>query len=171
MKLLKNLKQYTPDEPALGGAVAYLCDEDGNDWYEQQKEFSPDTVKIAYDSDGIIWAVSRDVSMLWPVNLSVAEIAEEKIPGELTDVGLWAFDGKSITPRKYSESERIKLVEEKKKQLLADANQKTQAWQTQLMLGMISDADKKLLITWMEYVQKIQALDGNEVVKWPEPPK
>lgn len=171
MKLLKNLKQYTPDEPALGVAVAYLCDEDGNDWYEQQKEFSPDTVKIAYDSDGIIWAVSRDVSMLWPVNLSVAEIAEEKIPEELTDVGLWAFDGKSITPRKYSKSERLKLVEEKKKQLLADANQKTQAWQTQLMLGMISDADKKLLITWMEYVQKIQALDGNEVVIWPEPPK
>ncbi|WP_139282303.1 tail fiber assembly protein [Serratia marcescens] len=44
---------------------------------------------------------------------------------------------------------------------------------TQLMLGMISDADKKLLITWMEYVQKIQELDGNgnEVVIWTEPPK
>ncbi|MBH2948239.1 tail fiber assembly protein [Serratia marcescens] len=172
MKHLKNLKRYTPEEPALGMAVAYLCDDDGNDWYEQQKGFSANTVKIAYDSEGIIWAVSRDVSMLWPVNLSVAELTARNTPSDLSDAGEWVFDGKKITRRAYTQAECVAQAEAKKKNLLTDANSKTQAWQTQLMLGMISDDDKESLIKWMSYVQKVQSIDtsGAPNITWPALP-
>ena len=172
MKNLKNLKQYTPTEPALGSAVAYLRDEDGNDWYEHQQEFAADTLKVAYDEEGIIWAVARDVSMLWPINLSVVEVSEEIAPRGLSDTGKWVFNGKKIIPRIYTKEEYKAQAQAQKELLLDEANKKTQAWQTQLMLGIITDADKASLILWMEYVQKVQAIDTHlaDKVAWPNPP-
>ncbi|WP_170865721.1 tail fiber assembly protein [Serratia plymuthica] len=172
MKNLKNLKQYTPNEPAFGKAVAYLHDEDGNDWYDHQKEFAAGTLKVAYDAEGIIWAVSRDVSMLWPINLSVVEVSEKSAPSGLSDTGEWVFNGKKITPRTYSKEEYKVLAQAQKELLLEEANKKTQAWQTQLMLGMINDTNKASLISWMEYVQKVQDIDVSEApnIAWPNPP-
>ncbi|MFV9180561.1 tail fiber assembly protein [Serratia marcescens] len=172
MKNLKTLKKYTPDEPALGTAVAYLRDEDGNDWYEHQKDFSADTVKVAYDTDGIIWAVARDVSMLWPIDLSVVEVSETDAPRGLSDTGEWVFNGKKIIPRTYTKEEYKAQAQAQKELLLDEANKKTQAWQTQLMLGIITDADKASLISWMEYVQKVQAVNVSLApnIKWPDQP-
>ncbi|VDZ64085.1 Caudovirales tail fibre assembly protein [Serratia odorifera] len=172
MKNLKNLKQYTPNEPALGTTVAYLRDEGGNDWYESQKDFSADTVKVAYDADGIIWAVARDVSMLWPINLSVAEVSEKSAPRKLSDTGTWVFNDEKIIPRTYTKEEYKAQAQAQKELLLDEANKKTQAWQTQLMLGIITDTDKVSLITWMEYVQKVQAVDIHlaDKIAWPNPP-
>ncbi|MGQ6476459.1 tail fiber assembly protein [Serratia sp. IR-2025] len=172
MKNLKNLKQYTPDEPALGTTVSYLRDEDGNDWYEHQKDFTPDAVKVAYDADGIIWAVARDVSMLWPINLSVVEVSDKSVPRGLSDTGEWVFNGKEIIPRTYTKEEYKEQAQAQKELLLGEANKKTQAWQTQLMLGIITDADKASLISWMEYVQKVQAVDVSSApnITWPDQP-
>ncbi|WP_025119775.1 MULTISPECIES: tail fiber assembly protein [unclassified Serratia (in: enterobacteria)] len=159
MKHLKNLKQYNPDEPELGAMVAYLRDEDGNDWYEQQRDFLPDTTKIAYDADGTVWAVTCDVSMLWPVNLSVVEVSQKNTPAGLSDAGGWMFNGKKIIPRIYTQAEHEAQAQAQKEKLMTEASAKTQAWQTQLALGMITEGDKKSLIEWMEYVQKVQAID------------
>lgn len=62
----------------------FLESDDGQDWYECQSLFSDDTAKIMYDHEGVIWGVvnkpvpqrgnTYSVSMLWPVNMSVAEI-------------------------------------------------------------------------------------------------
>ncbi|CAM6900362.1 tail fiber assembly protein [Morganella morganii] len=63
-------------------------------------------------------------------------------------------------------------AEAKKQALIAEANQKTQMWQTQLMLGIITEEDKASLKEWMLYVQDVQAVDpflGAGVV-WPTPP-
>lgn len=172
MKILKNLKQYTPDEPVLGTAVAYLRDEDGNDWYEHQKDFTSGAVKVAYDADGIIWAVARDVSMLWPINLSVVEVSDKSVPRGLSDSGEWVFNGKKIIPRTYTKEEYKEQAQAQKELLLGEANKKTQAWQTQLMLEIITDADKASLILWMEYIQKVQAVDVSLApnIKWPDQP-
>lgn len=172
MQHLKNLKQYQPDEPALGATVVYLCDEEGRDWYEQQRDFLSDTTKIAYDADGIVWAVSRDVSLLWPVSLSVIELGPKDTPAGLSDAGGWMFNGQKIIPRIYTQAEHEAQAQAQKEKLMIEASAKTQAWQTQLMLGMITEGDKKSLIAWMAYVQQVQAMDVGLApdIVFPDPP-
>lgn len=56
--------------------------------------------------------------------------------------------------------------------LLSEANSYTQPWQTQLMLGIISDADKASLTIWMKYYQQVQNIDTSKApdITWPEKP-
>jgi len=56
--------------------------------------------------------------------------------------------------------------------LLSQVNEKTGVWQTQLTLGIITDADKATLISWMKYAQAISAVDVTAApdIEWPEIP-
>ncbi|HDC2657873.1 TPA: DUF4376 domain-containing protein [Salmonella enterica] len=92
MITLNNLTRYTPDVSISG--VIYLRDDKGNDWYESQSLFQEDTWKIAYDADGVIRSCSQDVSMLYPINMSVTEV--EKLPAKFEVDLTWRFDGENI---------------------------------------------------------------------------
>ncbi|EAS0613610.1 DUF4376 domain-containing protein [Salmonella enterica] len=92
MITLNNLTRYTPDVSISG--VIYLRDDKGNDWYESQSLFQEDTWKIAYDADGVICSCSQDVSMLYPINMSVTEV--EKLPANFEVDLTWRFDGENI---------------------------------------------------------------------------
>jgi len=48
----------------------------------------------------------------------------------------------------------------------------TQAWQTQLLLGIITDGDKASLTKWMQYIQAVQAVDVSTApdISWPVKP-
>lgn len=64
-------------------------------------------------------------------------------------------------------------AEKKKASLLAEAQSTINLWQTELQLGIISDDDKASLITWMKYIQALNAVDtatGSDVV-WPVKPE
>ncbi|MBJ3974421.1 tail fiber assembly protein, partial [Salmonella enterica subsp. enterica serovar Corvallis] len=85
----------------------FLESEDGQDWYECQSLFSDDTAKIMYDHEGVIWGVINKpvpqrgntyaVSMLWPVNMSVAEIDAADCPDDCRGDGSWLYrDGKVL---------------------------------------------------------------------------
>ncbi|HEL8021298.1 TPA: tail fiber assembly protein, partial [Escherichia coli] len=93
MQELKNFTVYTPENPPVAWAT-HLISEDGHDWYECQKLFSEETYKIAYDSDNIIRSISGDVSSLFPVNLSVAEV--ETLPEGCDISGRWKYDNGGI---------------------------------------------------------------------------
>lgn len=69
--------------------------------------------------------------------------------------------------------QQIAEADEIRKYLITEANQKTQLWQTQLMLGIITDEDKASLTEWMLYVQKVQAVDTLTApdIIWPEKPE
>ncbi|YBC52206.1 tail fiber assembly protein [Morganella morganii] len=56
--------------------------------------------------------------------------------------------------------------------MITEASQKTQLWQTQLMLDIITEEDKASLKEWMLYVQKVQAVDSSlgAGMVWPTPP-
>nr|WP_247715852.1 tail fiber assembly protein [Morganella morganii] len=71
-----------------------------------------------------------------------------------------------------TEEQLIAEAEAKKQALIAEASQKTQLWQTQLMLGIITDEDKASLKEWMLYVQEVQAVNPSlgAAVVWPTPP-
>jgi len=93
---IKNFKPYTPEKPDVPGAL-YLKSEDGQDWYACQSLFSQETLKLAYNSDGVITSISRDVSMLWPVNQSVVEVEDTETNRRADISGRWGFDGERIT--------------------------------------------------------------------------
>ncbi|ELQ7075231.1 DUF4376 domain-containing protein [Salmonella enterica] len=99
-----NIKNFTPGDPktpeqlelANKHRVLFIFSEDGQEWYEAQKQFAADTIKFSYDSDGVIRSISRDVSSLWPVGLSVAEVADTTANRRADISGRWGFDGESV---------------------------------------------------------------------------
>ncbi|ELV7527134.1 tail fiber assembly protein [Edwardsiella ictaluri] len=67
------------------------------------------------------------------------------------------------------------LVEDadaKKAALLNEANAITADWRTELALGIISDGDKTKLITWMNYIKAVKAVDTSTApaITWPVTP-
>ncbi|WP_347003874.1 tail fiber assembly protein [Enterobacter roggenkampii] len=66
----------------------------------------------------------------------------------------------------------VREAENRKAQLLAEAAQYTRDWQTDLLLGIITDEDKARLIAWMNYIKAVQAVDTSKApdITWPTPP-
>ncbi|EEJ8287818.1 DUF4376 domain-containing protein [Salmonella enterica] len=112
---MQNIKNFTRGNPKTAEQLAqanrhrvmFLFSEDGQEWYECQKQFTPDTIKIVYDADGIIRSLSPDVSALWPEGLSVAEVPDTTANRRADISGRWGFDGTTIvdlmTPEKARE--------------------------------------------------------------------
>lgn len=73
-----------------------------------------------------------------------------------------------------SDAQQLSLLDaaaSEKSARVSEANGITQAWQTQLLLGIINDADKALLTTWMKYVQAVQSVDTTTLyIIWPVKP-
>ncbi|RUT64326.1 hypothetical protein CKG00_14065 (plasmid) [Morganella morganii] len=69
--------------------------------------------------------------------------------------------------------QHVAISETQKQALIAEANQKTQLWQTQLMLDIITGEDKASLKEWMLYVQKVRVVDTSTApdIIWPEKPE
>jgi len=89
-----------------------------------------------------------------------------------TDFDKW--DGtKWVTDKDAQSQARVSSFASKKAALISEANSITQAWQTQLLLGIITDEDKATLTKWMKYIQKIQAINISDVTEiiWPQKPQ
>lgn len=80
---------------------------------------------------------------------------------------------KWVTDEEAQKKDSISSAGIKKKIILSEVNEKTQAWQTQLLLGIISDNDKATLTGWMKYYQQVQALDILKApdIDWPQQPQ
>lgn len=66
----------------------------------------------------------------------------------------------------------VQAAKNKKAQLLAHVATTTQFWQTQLQLGMITEADRASLTRWMAFAQAVHAIDAGKApaINWPEMP-
>ncbi len=87
--------------------------------------------------------------------------------------GFDKWDGeKWVTDTDAQRAAAVQTAENEKAARIAEANSTTQAWQTQLRLDMITDADKASLTAWMKYVQAVQAVDTSAAldIAWPEKP-
>ncbi|EFA4172320.1 tail fiber assembly protein [Escherichia coli] len=155
--------------------VIWLYDKDGKNWYEEQKNFQEDTIKIAYDENNTIVAITKDASTLNPEGLSVVEVPDITANRRADISGNWMFkDGKVLpVPVDYHEQ-----AESKRQTLLAEANDATADWRTELALGILDEADKQRLTQWMNYIRQLKALSletvvdkaSNDAIKWPQPP-
>ncbi|MDM2750296.1 tail fiber assembly protein [Citrobacter sp. Cs237] len=75
-------------------------------------------------------------------------------------------------PAPLTKQELIQFAENKKEELLREIREKTQIWQTQLALGIISDEDRQRLIQWMLHAQQVAVTDTSaNPVDWPEQPR
>lgn len=83
------------------------------------------------------------------------------------------WDGeKWVTDADAQQVADVKSAARQKSALISEANGLTQAWQTQLLLGIITDADKATLTKWMKYIQAVQAIDVSKApeINWPALP-
>ena len=71
-----------------------------------------------------------------------------------------------------SSAQLSEQAEQRKTSLLEMAQDTISIWQTKLLLGRISDADKASLNAWLDYIDAVQALDvtSPEVISWPDAP-
>nr|DAL32494.1 MAG TPA_asm: tail fiber assembly protein [Caudoviricetes sp.] len=174
MQHLKNLKKYTPnDENSLllikEHNVEFYVSEDGQDWYQSQTNFSPDTLKIAYDEAGIIRSISRDVSNIYPRNLSVVEV-EIGTENKNVDIsGGWVFDNGEIKPRQYSQKELYAQAEAKKTELLSAAAASIAPLQDAVDEGMATEEETAALSEWKKYRVRVMRVDTTKP-EWPTPP-
>lgn len=177
MQHLKNLKKYTPDDDHslylidVHGAEFFISD-DGRDWYRSQADFSPDTLKIAYDADGIIRSISKDVSSIYPRDFSVTEVAITEKNQTVDIFGGWVFSEGEIKPRQYSPVELCLQAEVKKAELLSVAATKIAPLQDAVDLGDASEEETALLIAWKKYrvqINRIKLEDASSIT-WPEQP-
>lgn len=78
-----------------------------------------------------------------------------------------------ITDESAQKSGQVLEAEQQKSALLAEAQSTISLWQTELQLGIISDDDKASLITWMKYIQALNAVDTSTApdIEWPVKPE
>ncbi|EAT8197781.1 tail fiber assembly protein [Salmonella enterica] len=164
----------------------FLESEDGQDWYECQSLFSDDTAKIMYDPEGVIWGVVNQpvpqrgntyaVSMLWPVNMSVAEIDAADCPDDCRGDGSWLYRDGKVLPVPVDYQAKAETTRQK---LLNDADNAIKDWRTELTLGIISDENKAALILWINYINVLKSLylagisdeDTFTAIRWPSLPQ
>ncbi len=164
----------------------FLESDDGQDWYECQSLFSDDTAKIMYDHEGVIWGVvnkpvpqrgnTYSVSMLWPVNMSVAEIDAADCPDDCRGDGSWLYRDGKVLPVPVDYQAKAETTRQK---LLNDADNAIKDWRTELTPGIISDENKATLIMWMNYINVLKSLDLTGVsdeatftaIRWPSLPQ
>jgi hypothetical protein len=181
MQNIKDFKLATPTPQLLekyGGQeftlVEFLQSSDGQDWYECQRLFSDDTIKIMYDAQGIIRSLVAEpvpqrgnvlpVSMFWPVDCSVAEVSA--IPDGCDISGAWRYTDSGEIVR-YHEFD----VRQAQRELLrrqSEANSIILPLERAVKYGLASDEEKARLEAWERYSVALSRMDTSKA--WPEKP-
>ena len=176
-------KQNSPDNQKLLGdapsGALFLESEDGVDWYIAQKLFADDTVKIQYDSSGVIVAVvdkplpqrgnTYAASALWPVNCSVAEMSVEDYPA-ITPDGTWKYDAEAQTV--YQDTDLIADNSLARNTRLRGQYAATAALNiATLQAGIASDrsveGDSDALTAWQGYLCDLRAMTTDDLQQSP----
>ncbi|ECI0416247.1 tail fiber assembly protein [Salmonella enterica subsp. salamae] len=147
----------------------WLYSEDGKNWYEQQKNFAADTLKIAYDQNGVIVNISKDVSTINPTGLSVVELPNITANRRADIYGGWVFDGEKVIKRVYTTEELRRQAESKKAKFLEDAEAVITRLARAVKLGIATDEEQKRLEAWELYSVLVNRVDTSNP-DWPDKP-
>lgn len=169
-------ENLTEDETELATTrgVKFISDPKGNDWYQLVKKFSADTLKIIFDDNSIIRMASYDASTLWAEGQSVAEV--DVIPdGFNADIlrERWVFDGKKITDRVYTSTERVEQATVTRENLQAEAALIIAPLQDAVDIDEATDEERANLTAWKKYRVALNRLDLSAApdITWPEAPQ
>ncbi|EEZ9093853.1 TPA: tail fiber assembly protein [Escherichia coli] len=150
--------------------VAWLWSEDGKNWYEEVKNFQPDTIKILYDENNIIVAVTRDASTLDPTGYSVVEVPDITANRRADDSGKWLFKDGAVVKRIYTADEQQQQAELQKAALLSEAESVIQQLERAVRLNMATDEERTRLEAWERYSILVSRVDTAKP-EWPQKPE
>ncbi|MNB60025.1 Caudovirales tail fiber assembly protein [compost metagenome] len=189
MQNIQNFKVVTPSKKLLkayksesGEVPLFLKSESGLDWYECQSLFADDTVKIQYDSEGIIRAVVDKpipargnvyaVSMLFPADASVAEVAIEDYPVDCSIDGTWKFeDGRVVRAADVVDTNTARLNTGKRDALARKATSAVAMLQASAAIGRAREGDPDALMSLFVYLDQLRDIDPSQSVQvWPPVP-
>ncbi|HAG5359197.1 TPA: tail fiber assembly protein, partial [Salmonella enterica] len=153
MMHLKNISAGNPKtmvqfQLTKRSGVIWLFSEDGQNWYEEQKNFAADTLKIAYDKNGVIVNISKDVSTINPSGLSVVELPNITANRRADIYGGWVFDGEKVIKRVYTSEELRQQAEAKKQKLLEEAEAVIKPLSRTVKMGIATDEERQRLEVW-----------------------
>lgn len=135
-------------------------------WSPSKNAFIPAGMVEDYRNAG--W----DIDELIPVDDAVfAEYSAMPPDGKIRGISATGLPEWTDTPQ-LTADEQIALAERKRQTLLAQANETTADWRTELALGIINDDDKAKLTAWMKYIKVVKAVDTSTTpdVSWPTTP-
>ncbi|EFG9330513.1 tail fiber assembly protein [Escherichia coli] len=163
----KTLEQY---ELTKRHGVIWLWSEDGKNWYEEVKHFQEDTIKIVYDENNIIVAITKDASTLNPEGFSVVEVPDITANRRADDSGKWMFKDGAVIKRIYTADEQQQLAESQKATLLSEAESVILPLERAVRLNMATDEERSRLDTWERYSVLVSRVDPANP-EWPEIPQ
>ncbi|EBV4332827.1 tail fiber assembly protein [Salmonella enterica subsp. enterica] len=174
MMHLKNIVAGNPKTPeqyqlTKKFGVVWLFDEDGKNWYEEQKKFSADSLKIAYDKNNIIVDINKDVSAINPEGYSVVELPDITANRRADVSGRWMFNGEQVSKRIYSPEELRQQAEAKKVKLLEEAETVITPLARAVKLGIATDEERQRLEVWEQYSVLVSRVDTSDP-DWPDVP-
>ncbi|EKJ6978968.1 TPA: tail fiber assembly protein [Enterobacter hormaechei subsp. xiangfangensis] len=143
----------------------YFQDELGRDWYETLTAWKG---AVSLDSDGIVVAYEHDVSYMgMEEGRNVYEVDPLSVPVDVLGNYKYA-DGVFYDIRPDAET----LAEQKRKELLEEANVAMAPLQDASDLGIETDEERMLLNEWKKYrvsLNRLNVSDAAQIV-WPVPP-
>lgn len=172
---LKNIKAgnaKTPEQYELTKkhGVIWLYSEDGKNWYEEVKNFQPDTIKIVYDENNIIVAITKDASTLNPEGFSVVEVPDITANRRADDSGKWMFKDGAVVKRIYTADEQQQQAESQKAALFSEAESVIQPLERAVRLNMATDEERTRLEAWERYSVLVSRVDTANP-EWPQKPE
>ncbi|EFA7269129.1 tail fiber assembly protein [Escherichia coli] len=163
----KTVEQY---QLTKGFDVVWFFSEDGKNWYEEQKYFADDTIKIAYDKDNIIRYVEKDVTAIRPDGLSVVEVPDITANRRADISGNWMFKDGAVVKRIYTADEQQQQAESQKAALLSEAENVIQPLERAVRLNMATDEERARLESWERYSVLVSRVDTANP-EWPQKPE
>ncbi|MTD37811.1 tail fiber assembly protein [Erwinia sp. CPCC 100877] len=169
---IKNIRAVEPTTPeqidlVKSNNITLLFSEDGRDWYKYQSLFLPETLKIAYDSNNVIRAISQDVSAINPEGMSVTEFYS--LPDGCDINGGWQCVNRevSIIPEYKSMQ-----AEKKKIELLRNVSVNILPLQDAVDFNIATEQEQQQLTAWKKYRVLLNRVDTSKApdIEWPQAP-
>ena len=182
MKHFKNFKQYQPDtnekkEIAEAIGAIFIKSDEGKDWYEVQTLFSKDSIKVCYDSDGVIRATSNDnsdhcISKMWPINMSVLEVENNAENRKVDSNGGWVVRNGKVQPRVLTLEEQSALADKEKQSRYSEAKLRMEPLIFASEIGALTQEEQQKLTVLKTYMVDLYRLDTSkpDSIIWPEIP-
>ncbi|MEM8310917.1 tail fiber assembly protein [Morganella morganii] len=112
----------------------------------------------------------------WPEN--GVDISDEERAGFMQKPGFFVGADKGGNPvwipePPQTKEQLIEQAEAKKQFLISEVHTETEMLRAKLALGRIKDDEKALLITWLDYLDELEAVDVSTAsdIIWPVKPK
>lgn len=171
MKTLQHYKNFTiatqEYDPELGGVVIYHVDEEGRDWYELQKTFREETIKVGYNPQGFVCTVSEHVYALAPTGLSIVEVGS--LPDNFVlEYGAYEYLNGEVVPRIPPAEEVAAAADERRKQLMSEISVELATLEDIAQSSSATESELTRLAALKQYRIALLRLDINQ--PWPELP-